>query len=72
MEILDDEHEALLQSATDRNVYSLGSINYHNIVIAGLHLPRNCPAASVVAQMRMTFPNLGFGLLFGLGCGVPA
>ncbi|OHW93509.1 NB-ARC and TPR domain protein [Colletotrichum incanum] len=71
MAMLDEEHEALPQSAADHNVYSLGSINSHNVVIAGLHLPGNCPAATVVAQMRMTFPNLRFGLLVGIGGGVP-
>ncbi|KDN63349.1 hypothetical protein CSUB01_12095 [Colletotrichum sublineola] len=71
MEMLDEEHEALPQSAADHNVYSLGSINGHNVVIAGLYQPGNCPAATVVAQMRMTFPHLRFGLLVGIGGGVP-
>ncbi|KAF6787862.1 NB-ARC and TPR domain protein, partial [Colletotrichum sojae] len=71
MEMLDEEHPALPKSPADHNVYSLGSINGHNIVIAGLHQPGNCPAATVVAQMRMTFPNLRFGLLVGIGGGVP-
>ncbi|GKT90675.1 NB-ARC and TPR domain protein [Colletotrichum tofieldiae] len=70
MEMLDEEHEALPQSATDHNVYSLGSINGHNVVIAGLHQTGNCPAATVVTQMRMTFQNLRFGLLVGIGGGV--
>ncbi|KAF4486445.1 Nephrocystin-3 [Colletotrichum fructicola Nara gc5] len=71
MEMLDEEHPALPKSSADHNVYSLGSINGHNIVIAGLHQPGNCPAATVVAQMRMTFPSLRFGLLVGIGGGVP-
>ncbi|OHW91055.1 ankyrin repeat protein [Colletotrichum incanum] len=71
MEMLDEEHEALPQSVTDHNVYSLGSINGHNVVIAGLHQTGNCPAATVVTQMRMTFPKLRFGLLVGIGGGVP-
>ncbi|KAF6789076.1 NB-ARC and TPR domain protein [Colletotrichum sojae] len=71
MEMLDEEHPALPKSPADHNVYSLGSINGHNVVIAGLHQPGNCPAATVVAQMRMTFPNLRFGLLVGIGGGVP-
>ncbi|KAF5521162.1 Nephrocystin-3 [Colletotrichum aenigma] len=71
LEMLDDEHPALPKSPADHNVYSLGSINGHNIVVAGLYQPGNCPAATVVAQMRMTFPNLRFGLLVGIGGGVP-
>ncbi|OLN92295.1 hypothetical protein CCHL11_01356 [Colletotrichum chlorophyti] len=71
MEMLDEEHRALPQSPADHNVYSLGSINGHNVVIAGLYQPGNNPAATVVTQMRMTFPNLRFGLLVGIGGGVP-
>jgi nucleoside phosphorylase len=36
-----------------------------------LHQPGNSSAATVVTQMRMTFPNLTFGLLVGIGGGVP-
>jgi nucleoside phosphorylase len=71
LEMIDEEHERLPQSPTDHNVYSLGSIAGHNVVIAGLHQPGNNPAATVVAQMRMTFPSLRFGLLVGIGGGVP-
>jgi nucleoside phosphorylase len=71
LEMLDEEHERLPQQLADHNVYSLGSISGHNVVIAGLHQPGNNPAATVVTQMRMTFPNLRFGLLVGIGGGVP-
>jgi nucleoside phosphorylase len=69
IEMLDEEYKRLPQSSTDHNVYSLGSIAGHNIVIAGLHQLGNSP--TVVAQMRMTFPNLKFGILVGIGGGVP-
>ncbi|KAH7124707.1 hypothetical protein EDB81DRAFT_860917 [Dactylonectria macrodidyma] len=71
MEMLDEEHEALPQKPADHNVYKLGSINNHNIVVAGLPQTGNCSAATVVTQMRMTFPNLRYGLLVGIGGGVP-
>jgi nucleoside phosphorylase len=71
LEMLDEEHERLPQALSDHNVYNLGSIAGHNVVIAGLHQPGNNPAATVVTQMRMTFPNLRFGLLVGIGGGVP-
>jgi len=71
LEMLDDDHERLPQRPTDHNVYTLGSIGGHNIVIAGLHQPGNSPAATVVTQMRTTFPQLRFGLLVGIGGGVP-
>ncbi|KAF9872076.1 hypothetical protein CkaCkLH20_10413 [Colletotrichum karsti] len=70
-EMLDEEHDDLPQSEADHNVYKLGSINGHNIVIAGLHETGNCSAAAVVTQMRMTFRKLKFGLLVGIGGGVP-
>ena len=71
MDMLDEEHGSLPQNPADHNVYKLGSINNHNIVIAGLPTTGNCSAATVVAQMRMTFTNLRYGLLVGIGGGVP-
>ncbi|KAJ5553617.1 Disease resistance protein [Penicillium frequentans] len=71
MEMLDEEHQSLPQSSGDTNIYNLGSINGHNVVIAGLPRAGNNPAATVVTQMRMTFPNLKYGLLVGIGGGVP-
>ncbi|KAL7904346.1 hypothetical protein GGI35DRAFT_472426 [Trichoderma velutinum] len=71
MQMLDEEHAPLAQSPADHNVYKLGSINGHNVVIAGLPQTGNCPAATVVTQMRMTFQNLRYGLLVGIGGGVP-
>ncbi|KAJ0415891.1 purine and uridine phosphorylase [Aspergillus carlsbadensis] len=71
LEMLDEEHERLPQQPADHNVYHLGSIAGHRIVIAGLAQAGNCVAATVVAQMRLTFPNIRFGLLVGIGGGVP-
>ncbi|THW43297.1 hypothetical protein D6D21_05428 [Aureobasidium pullulans] len=69
--MLDEEHPKLPQSANDHNVYTLGSVQGHNVVVAGLPTTGNCSAATVVAQMRNTFPRLRFGLLVGIGGGVP-
>jgi nucleoside phosphorylase len=71
LEMLDDEHERLPQPQTDHNVYTLGSVGGHNVVIAGLPQTGNNSAATVVTQARTTFPNLRFGLLVGIGGGVP-
>ena len=71
LEMLDEEHERLSQQSTDHNVYTLGSIGGHNVVIASLPATGNNPAASVVAQMRSTFPQIRLGLLVGIGGGVP-
>ncbi|OAL43741.1 kinesin light chain [Pyrenochaeta sp. DS3sAY3a] len=72
-EILDEEHEDLDREDYDENVYSLGSIGGHNVVIVCLPVGRigNNPAASVAVQMRATFRNLQFGLMVGIGGGVP-
>ena len=70
-EMLDEVHEHLPQSPADHNAYVLGSINGHNVVIAGLPTTGNNPAAVVVTQMRNTFHQLRFGLLVGIGGGVP-
>ena len=72
LEMLDEEHESLPQPSSDHTVYTLGSIAGKNVVIAGLWKPGNNAAATVVTQMRMTFPNVRFGLLVGIGGGVPA
>jgi nucleoside phosphorylase len=69
--MLDEQHEQLPQPPVDHNIYTLGSINSHNVVIAGLPVAGNNRAATTVTQMRNTFPALRFGVLVGIGGGVP-
>jgi nucleoside phosphorylase len=71
LEMLDEEHEPLPQPPTDHNLYHLGSVAGHKVVIAGLWQAGNNPATAVVTQMRIRFPNLRFALLVGIGGGVP-
>lgn len=71
LEMLDEEHSRLPQPIVDNNIYTLGGIAGHNIVIAGLPQADNNSAAAVVTQARATFPNLRFCLLVGIGGGVP-
>ncbi|KAJ6786541.1 hypothetical protein PWT90_07541 [Aphanocladium album] len=71
MDMLDEEHGPLPQLVVDSNVYKLGSINKHNIVVAGLPMAGNVTATAVITQMRMTFPNIKYVLLVGIGGGVP-
>jgi nucleoside phosphorylase len=72
--MLDDRHDSLPQPTHDHNVYTLGRIGAHNIVIASL--PAGVigitPAATVTAQMLSTFDSLRFGLMVGIGGGVPS
>ncbi|KAL5047498.1 nucleoside phosphorylase domain-containing protein [Aspergillus fruticulosus] len=69
--MMDEEHERLPQAAADPTVYNLGSIGHQNVVIAGLPSTGNASAATVITHMRRSFPNLRFGLLVGIGRGVP-
>jgi len=75
-EMLDEEHADLERDVNDNdeNLYALGSIGGHNIAIVCLPAGRigNNPAAVVVTQMRATFKGLRFGLMVGIGGGVPS
>ncbi|SCO53289.1 related to ankyrin 3 [Fusarium fujikuroi] len=71
--MLDDIHEALPTSREDTNTYTLGNMGIHNIVIACLPLGRYglTNAATVANNMMRTFTSIRFGLMVGVGGGVP-
>ncbi|THY30732.1 WD40 repeat-like protein [Aureobasidium pullulans] len=69
--MLDDGHESLGQDVRDDNVYTLGEINEHNVVLATLPTTGNSPTARVITNMSRTFQRLRFYLLVGIGGGVP-
>jgi nucleoside phosphorylase len=75
-EMLDEEHHDLERdpSDNDENLYALGSIGGHNVAIVCLPAGRigNNPAAAVSTQMRATFRAIRFGLMVGIGGGVPS
>ncbi|EMD92284.1 hypothetical protein COCHEDRAFT_1134609 [Bipolaris maydis C5] len=75
-EMLDEEHLDLEHDTadSDENLYALGSIGGHNVAIVCLPAGRigNNPAAAVATQMRATFKNMWFGLMVGIGGGVPS
>src|SRR5215469_10738706 len=73
-EMLDEEHEHLEQDENDNNLYSLGRIGDHNVVIVCLPagLIGNIPATAVVTQMKSAFRFFQFGLIVGIGGGVPS
>jgi nucleoside phosphorylase len=73
-EMLDEEYEIFHQDANDTNIYTLGRIGEHNVVIASLPAGQTGTnsAAAVVAQMKSVFPTLRFGLMVGIGGGVPS
>ncbi|KAF1952675.1 ankyrin repeat domain-containing protein [Byssothecium circinans] len=74
--MLDEEHENAIREVgdNDENVYCMGSVAGHNVVIVCLpagHIGTN-PAAAVATQMRTAFKGIRFGLMVGIGGGVPS
>ncbi|KAM0255037.1 hypothetical protein ACHAQJ_006185 [Trichoderma viride] len=72
--MLDEEHPHLEQAANDTNLYTFGRIGDHNVVIACLPAGQmgTNSAAAVAMQMKSQFPSLRFGLMVGIGGGVPS
>ncbi|KAI2630970.1 ankyrin repeat protein [Hypoxylon sp. NC1633] len=71
--MLDQRHPQLSKPPNDHNTYTLGSIGRHNIVIACLpkgQIGTNS-AATVATRMVGTFPSIKFGLMVGIGGGIP-
>jgi nucleoside phosphorylase len=72
--MLDNTHKPpQRQSPTDTNAYQLGRIGGHNVVIACLPAGSTgtTSAATVAAHMRTSFPSVSYGLMVGIGGGVP-
>ncbi|KAL7945818.1 hypothetical protein V8C42DRAFT_357458 [Trichoderma barbatum] len=71
--MLDKRHVNLPKPQNDSNTYTLGSIGKHNVVITCLPKGQigNNQAATVAAQMVSTFPSIRFGLMVGIGGGIP-
>lgn len=71
--LLDEEHEALTRINSDPNLYTLGRIGPHNIVITCL--PAGSigydVAAKVAANLSTRFPSARIRLMVGIGGGVP-
>lgn len=73
--LLDDEHEPpQRRDPQDTNVYKLGSVAGHNVVIASLPLGEygTNSAAVVAANLLRSFPNIRIGLSVGIGGGAPS
>ncbi|KAF9639966.1 pfs domain-containing protein [Lasiodiplodia theobromae] len=70
--MLDDTHPALPSTRRDMINYTLGHIGGHNIVIAVLSEIGNNRAAQVAVQLLNDFTQIRFGLLVGIGGGVPS
>ncbi|KAL5041380.1 hypothetical protein BDW71DRAFT_168619 [Aspergillus fruticulosus] len=70
---LDEVHPRLPQPKSDHNVYTLGSVSGHKVVVACLPagVYGTTSAAAAVAYLRSTYPSIQFGLMVGIGGGVP-
>ena len=73
-EMLDEEHQSLPPDPDDTNLYTLGRIAEHNVVIACLPAGQvgTYSAAVVAVQMKSKFNAIRFGLMVGIGGGVPS
>jgi nucleoside phosphorylase len=60
------------QPKHDKNNYTLGSIGKHNVAIACLSEYGVVSAAVAAKSMQNTFPRLRFGLMVGIGGGIPS
>ncbi|OOF93963.1 hypothetical protein ASPCADRAFT_209216 [Aspergillus carbonarius ITEM 5010] len=71
--MLEEIHPALPRVGSDPNAYNLGRIGRHNIVITCL--PTGAmgtnSAATAAANLLRSFPKVRFGLMVGIGGGVP-
>ena len=73
-ELLDEEHGNKSRDPNDSNSYTLGRIGDHNVAVACLPAGQigTNPAATVATQMRLKFTSIRFGLMVGIGGGVPS
>lgn len=71
--MLDETHPDLPRQPNDHNAYTLGRVGGHNVVVACLPKGEigNNNSATVAARMTSTFPSIKFGLIVGIGGGVP-
>ncbi|RYP12681.1 hypothetical protein DL765_007220 [Monosporascus sp. GIB2] len=70
--MLDREHPRLRSQQGDSNIYVLGTLSGHNVVLACL--PGNQgkgSAATVATNLARTFPSINWRFLVGIGGGVP-
>jgi ankyrin repeat protein/nucleoside phosphorylase len=71
--MLDRQHHPLPEKKGDRNLYVLGELSGHNVVIACLPGTQGKSAAAhVAADLERTFPRVQYRLLVGIGGGVPS
>jgi nucleoside phosphorylase len=72
--MLDERHSTLPSRPQDNNNYTFGRVGVHNVVITCLPsgVTGTISAARVATQMLSTFTGLRFGLMVGIGGGMPS
>jgi nucleoside phosphorylase len=71
-EMLDETHDHPSSSTNEDNLYTLGRVGEHNVIITCLpHMGTN-QAADVAARMDTAFPSIRVRLMVGIGGGVPS
>ena len=73
--LLDETYPGLpSKNVRDSNVYTFGRVHNHKVVIAllpsGIYGTNS--AATTAKEMLLNFPNIRFGLLVGVGGGIPS
>jgi nucleoside phosphorylase/tetratricopeptide (TPR) repeat protein len=70
---LDEVHPRLTQPESDHNVYTLGCVSGHNVVVACLPagVYGTTSATAAISHLKSTYHNIRFGLMVGVGGGVP-
>ncbi|KAL9062930.1 MAG: hypothetical protein Q9157_008528, partial [Trypethelium eluteriae] len=73
-EMLDEQYSDLPQDSDNANIYTFGRMGEHNVVLACLPAGQTGTnsAAAVATQMKSTFRMIRFGLMVGIGGGVPS
>ncbi|KAI1200121.1 nucleoside phosphorylase domain-containing protein [Nemania serpens] len=69
--MLDELHEVPAQPDYDTNIYTLGAIGKHNVVIVCQGDTGKTAATIAATRMNGTFRRLRFGLLVGIAAGIP-
>ncbi|KKP03106.1 hypothetical protein THAR02_04774 [Trichoderma harzianum] len=76
MAVLDEKHRKphnFKKHPKDTNIYTWGKIGEHNVVIASLAAGSygTVSAATTASSMISSLPHIRFGLMVGIGAGVP-
>ncbi|KAL7944309.1 pfs domain-containing protein [Trichoderma barbatum] len=74
--VLDEEHKKpqnFKKHPNDKNAYTWGQIGEHNVVIASLAAGSygTVSAATTAMMMISSLPHIRFGLMVGIGAGIP-